>query len=49
MHKHPRGRERVVRGNPEMIRRVQQLLDQSEQAWRERIARLDNLLAEDPR
>ncbi len=47
--KHPHGRERLVRGNPETIRRAQQLLDQFEQVWRERIARLDDLLAEDPR
>jgi DNA-binding transcriptional ArsR family regulator len=46
--KHPHGRERLVRGNPETIRRAQQLLDQLEQVWRERIARLDDLLAEDP-
>ena len=47
--KHPHGRERLVRGNPETIRQAQQLLDQFEQVWRERIARLDDLLAEDPR
>ena len=46
--KHPHGRERLVRGNPETIRRAQQLLDQFERVWRERIARLDDLLAEDP-
>jgi DNA-binding transcriptional ArsR family regulator len=45
--KHPRGRERLVRGNPEAIRRAQSLLDAYEQIWRGRIARLDALLAEE--
>jgi DNA-binding transcriptional ArsR family regulator len=44
--KRPQGRERLVRGNPEMIRRTQRLLDRYEQIWRARIARLDDLLAE---
>ncbi len=46
--KHPRGRERIVRGNLEAIRRAQALLDRYEQIWRSRIDRLDALLAEDP-
>jgi DNA-binding transcriptional ArsR family regulator len=45
--KHPHGRERLVRGNPDAIRRAQALLAQFEQLWRQRIARLDELLAED--
>lgn len=45
--KHPHGRERLVRGNPDMIRRAQRLLDTYEQLWRSRISRLDDLLAED--
>ena len=45
--KHPRGRERIVGGNPEMIRKAQHLLDSYEQIWRGRIDRLDALLAED--
>ncbi|MDP9093428.1 MAG: metalloregulator ArsR/SmtB family transcription factor [Actinomycetota bacterium] len=45
--KRPRGRERIVRGNPEMIRRAQALLDSYEQIWRARIERLDALLVED--
>lgn len=45
--KRPHGRERLVRGNPEAISRAQQLLDKYEQIWRARIARLDDLLAED--
>ncbi len=45
--KQPHGRERLVRGNPEVIQRAQALLDSFEQLWRSRIARLDALLAED--
>jgi len=45
--KEPRGRERMVRGEPERLRQAQQLLDQFEQIWRSRIDRLDALLAED--
>lgn len=44
--KEPRGRERMVRGNPERIRQAQLLLDQFEQIWRSRIDRLDALLSE---
>jgi len=44
--KHPNGRERIVRGNPDMIRRAQALLDSYEQIWRARIDRLDALFAE---
>jgi DNA-binding transcriptional ArsR family regulator len=46
--KRQRGRERIVRGNPEAIRRAQTLLDQFEQIWRARIDRLDALLESDP-
>jgi DNA-binding transcriptional ArsR family regulator len=45
--KQPHGRERLVRGNPAMIQRAQALLDSYERLWRERISRLDALLAED--
>jgi DNA-binding transcriptional ArsR family regulator len=45
--KHPHGRERLVRGSPETIRKAQELLDRYEQMWRSRIDRLDTLLAED--
>jgi|APEBP8051073403_1049400.scaffolds.fasta_scaffold00540_37 DNA-binding transcriptional ArsR family regulator len=45
--KHPRGRERLVRGNPERINQAQRLLDQFEQLWRSRIDRLDILLEEE--
>ena len=45
--KQPHGRERLVRGNPEALRRAQSLLDQFEALWRARVARLDALLAGD--
>ena len=45
--KHPNGRERIVRGNPDTIRRAQALLDRYEQIWRSRIDRLDALLDQD--
>lgn len=45
--KEPRGRERMVRGDPDRIRRAQRLLDQFEQIWRDRIDRLDALLEEE--
>jgi DNA-binding transcriptional ArsR family regulator len=44
--KHPRGRERIVRANLDMIRGAQALLDSYEQIWRGRIDRLDALLGE---
>src|SRR5690554_5169702 len=34
VNKQPNGRERLVRGNPETLRRAQQLLEQYEQIWR---------------
>ncbi|MBO1901689.1 winged helix-turn-helix transcriptional regulator [Leucobacter weissii] len=43
----PRGRERIIRGRPETIRRAQELLGHFEQLWRGRIDRLDALLAEE--
>ncbi|MBC9226592.1 metalloregulator ArsR/SmtB family transcription factor [Aeromicrobium sp. 636] len=46
--KHPQGRERLVRGNPDTIARAQRLLDDLELLWRSRVERLDALLAEDP-
>ena len=45
--KRPHGRQRIVRGNPDMIQQAQALLETYEQIWRGRIARLDALLAED--
>jgi DNA-binding transcriptional ArsR family regulator len=41
------GRERIVRGDPEMIRKAQALLNRYEQIWRARVDRLDALLAEE--
>lgn len=45
--KHPRGRQRLVRGNPETIARAGGLLAEYEEIWRSRISRLDDLLADD--
>ncbi len=45
--KHRHGRERLVRANPETIQRAQFLLDQFEALWRDRVARLEALLAQD--
>lgn len=45
--KEPRGRERMVRANPDRIRQAQHLLDRFEELWRSRIDRLDILLAEE--
>ena len=44
--KETQGRERLVRGSPDTLRRAQDLLAQYEQIWRGRIDRLDALLAE---
>ncbi|MBS1675688.1 MAG: winged helix-turn-helix transcriptional regulator [Actinobacteria bacterium] len=46
--KRAEGRERLVRANPDMIARARILLARYEELWRARIARLDDLLAEDP-
>ena len=45
--KEQRGRERLVRGDLERIRRAQHYLDHFEQIWRSRTDRLDALLAND--
>ena len=45
--KEPRGRERVVRGDPDTLANARALLNRYEQIWRDRIARLDNLLTDD--
>lgn len=44
--KQARGRERLVRGDPERIRQAQRLLDELENLWRSRIDRLDALFRE---
>ena len=41
------GRERIIRGNPETIRKAQDLLGRYEEIWRSRIDRLDALVADD--
>lgn len=45
--KERQGRERLVRGNPEVLRKAQALLDTYERIWQSRISRLDTLLCED--
>lgn len=41
------GRERRVRGNPDMINKAQALLTHFEEIWQHRISQLDSLFAED--
>jgi DNA-binding transcriptional ArsR family regulator len=48
VNKNRHGRERLVRGNPDTLRKAQLLLDQYEELWRRRIDRLDALLADHP-
>ena len=45
--KEPRGRERIVRGDPHTIARARMLLDSYAELWRSRVDRLDALFAED--
>lgn len=45
--KRAEGRERLVRANPEMIARARILLARYEELWRARVARLDELFAND--
>jgi len=46
--KQRRGREHLVAGNPAALRAAHDALDRLELIWRERIARMDDLLASDP-
>jgi DNA-binding transcriptional ArsR family regulator len=46
--KRAEGRERMVRADPTMLTRARALLHQYELLWRDRIDRLDALLAEEP-
>jgi DNA-binding transcriptional ArsR family regulator len=46
--KQRRGREQLVRGDIKRVRAAQGALDQLEQVWRDRVARMDEILAEDP-
>lgn len=48
VNKNRHGRERLVRGNPDTLRKAQLLLDQYEELWRGRIDRLDALLTGEP-
>ncbi len=45
--KQRRGREQIVHGNLDRLRRAQQLLDRYEQLWRQRVAAIGDMLAED--
>jgi DNA-binding transcriptional ArsR family regulator len=47
--KHPQGRERIVRGNPERIARARALLTQLEGLWRARFSQLDSLFTDPSR
>jgi DNA-binding transcriptional ArsR family regulator len=44
--KHPQGRERIVRGNPERLARAREALAQLEELWRSRFVQLDAVLAD---
>jgi DNA-binding transcriptional ArsR family regulator len=44
--KHPQGRERIVRGNPERLAQARALLLELEQRWISRFRQLDAVLAE---
>ena len=46
--KQRKGREQLVRGNVDTIRRASQMLDQLEAVWRGRIDRMGEILADDP-
>ncbi len=45
--KQRRGREQIVRGNPDVLRRAVHLLDAYERIWRDRARAIDDILAED--
>lgn len=42
--KRRRGREQIVQGNPVALRRAARLLDDYEMLWRDRFARIDDLV-----
>lgn len=44
--KHARGRERIVRGNPEQLARARELLVQLEALWKARFSQLDALFTD---
>ena len=45
--KEKRGREQIVRGEVEGVQRARRLLDDYERIWRQRVARIEDILAED--
>lgn len=45
--KHRKGREQIVHGNPEALRKAARLLDEYEQLWAGRVSRITKILAED--
>ena len=47
--KERRGREQVVHGNPDTIRRAHHLLDRMEVIWRDRIDRIGDVLTHSPK
>jgi DNA-binding transcriptional ArsR family regulator len=47
--KQRRGKEQLVSGNPEALRRAADLLDQYEDLWRHRVTRMEEILTEDQR
>ena len=46
--KQRKGREHLVAGNPASLRVAHDALDRLELIWRDRVARMDNLLASEP-
>ena len=48
VRKQRRGREQLVHGTPEALRRAARLLDQYEQLWRHRVAQIESILADAP-
>ncbi|ASN38081.1 ArsR/SmtB family transcription factor [Paeniglutamicibacter terrestris] len=45
--KERRGREQIVHGNPESLRRATRLLEAYEGIWRQRVGRIGDLLSEE--
>ncbi len=46
--KQRKGREHLVAGNPAALRAAHEALDRLEVLWRDRVSRMDDLLAADP-
>lgn len=46
--KRKQGREMLVTGNVDAVRRAARLLDELESVWQARIGRMDEILGEDP-